>query len=45
MSKNMKYDHIIRQVEAGNVKSVSLDETSSITGALVEGDVTNEFCS
>jgi len=37
------YDNLIRQVEAGNVKSVRLDGLSSITGTMVDGSVTNDF--
>ena len=37
------YDNLIRQVEAGNVKSVTLDGLSSITGTMVDGSVTNDF--
>ena len=39
----LTYDNFIRQVEAGNVESVSLDGLSSITGTMVDGDATNDF--
>ncbi len=39
----LTYDNLIRQVEAGNVKSVSLDGLSSITGTMVDGSTTNDF--
>jgi len=39
----LTYDNFIRQVEAGNVKSVSLDGLSSITGTMVDGGATNDF--
>lgn len=37
------YDNLIRQVEAGNVKSVTLDGLSSIAGTMVDGSLTNDF--
>lgn len=39
----LTYDTFIRQVEAGNIKSVTLGSFSSITGELAEGNTTNTF--
>lgn len=39
----LAYDTFIRQVEGGNVKSVTLGERSQIEGLLVSGSVTNGF--
>lgn len=42
-SEHLTYDDFIRQVEAGNIKSVKLDKFSSITGTMVDGDTTKSF--
>ena len=42
-SKYLTYDEFIRNVEAGNIKSVTLDNQSRIVGTLADGDATKEF--
>ena len=37
------YDDFIRQVESGNIQSVTLDQFSSISGTMVEGREPNTF--
>ena len=36
----LSYDDFVRQVESGNIRSVTLDRFSSITGTMVDGDET-----
>ena len=39
----LTYDKFLRQVDAGNISSVTLDNLSTIRGVMVQGDVTNSF--
>lgn len=39
----LTYDDFIRQVESGNIESVTLDQFSSISGVMVDGDTTNSI--
>ncbi len=39
----LTYDDFVRQVEAGTIRTVTLDQFSSITGTMVDGSNTNSF--
>jgi len=39
----LTYDDFIRQVESGIIESVTLDQFSSISGVMVDGDKTNSI--
>ncbi|MBI5093231.1 MAG: ATP-dependent metallopeptidase FtsH/Yme1/Tma family protein [Candidatus Hydrogenedentes bacterium] len=42
-SKYLTYDEFVRYIEAGNIKSVTLDNRSGITGSLTDGNASKEF--